>query len=175
MFTDQDVEVVAGRLRTWGEVLGGLAEPDRCRSLLEVLDSGDVKGFHRLLDEWGFEGVHCIEIAERFSQLVHTGDYDLTRVCEFVQRIRPPNPSPTTGRGYRLADGRVLWLSEADWWDMVDHAVRDEAWRRANYDLLVAVGIMTCHFDLTPSVQRFDITKTYQICPPTGDPHERRG
>jgi hypothetical protein len=94
-------------------------------------------------------------------------------VCTFVNRLRPVNPSPLIGRGYRLANGTIMWLSEADWWQMMDRAVNDEAWRNANYDLLVAVGILTCHFELMPTVKRFDVSRQYHICPPTGDPHER--
>ncbi len=174
MFTDEDVEVVSERLRSWSEALREIAEPELCRSLLTALDSGDGKAFHEIVGHWGFlETATCIEIAESFTRFVHTGDYEPTEVCAIVNVLRPLNPSPTTGRGYRLADGRILWLSEADWWQMMDRAVTDEAWREANHDLLVAVGILTCHIELAPTIKRFDITKQYQICPPTGDPYER--
>ena len=171
MFTDQDVKVVSGRLRSWGEALNELAEPELCRSLLEALDTGDGEAFHRIVDRWGFlEQASCVEVAQTFTKFVHTGDHEPTRVCAFVNVLRPLNPSQTTGKGYQLPDGKILWLTEWDWWQMADHAVADESWRRANYDLLVAVGIMTCHFELVPTIQRFDITKTSTICPPTWDP-----
>jgi hypothetical protein len=173
MFTDEDVEVVSERMRSWSEALRELSEPELCRSLLTALDRGDGEGFHGVIGHWGFlEGATCVEIAETITRFVHTGDYQFTEVCAFANVLRPLNPSQTTGRGYRLPDGRIIWLSEADWWQMVDQAVKDEAWRKANHDLLVAVGILICHIELTPTVQRFDVTKTYQICPPTWDPHE---
>ena len=173
MFTEQDVEVVAGRLRSWSDVLADLADPDRCRELLTALDAGDAKAFHGIIDRWGFlGGSDCVEVAETFTRFVHTGDVERVRVCEFVNTLRPPHPSPTNGRGYTLLDGTVLWLSEADWWQLYDQAVGDEGWRKANYDLLVAVGIMRCHWERVISVQRFDITKTYTICPPRRDPRE---
>lgn len=174
MFTDEDVDVASERMRSWSEALRELSEPDLCRALLGALDAGDAEGFHGIVGRWGFLGrASCVEIAETITRFVHTGDYEPTRVCAFVNVLRPVNPSQTTGRGYQLADGTILWLSEADWWQMMDRAVNDEAWRKANYDLLVAIGIMTCHFELTPTVKRFDVTKKYQLCPPTWDPRER--
>src|SRR5262245_9125636 len=71
----------------------------------------------------------CVEISEVVPKLVQTGDYHLTEVCSLANILRPPNPSATIGRGYRLPDGRVLWLTEADWWDLMDKAAEDEAWR----------------------------------------------
>ena len=175
MFTDEDVDVVAGRLRAWSEVLGAWAEPGACRSLLDALDTADRKSFHALIDPWElFVGVPCIEIAETVTKVAQTGDKEPVEVCEILPWLRPPSPSDTVGRGYRLADGTVLWLSEADWWELMDRAVSDSSWRDANHQLLVALGILRCHFELLSKVVRFDDTKTYQICPPTGDPHERR-
>jgi hypothetical protein len=175
MFTDEDVEVASERMRSWSEALRELAEPDLCRALLEALDRGDGDTFHGIVGRWEFLGrASCVEIAETITRFVHTGDYEPTRICAFVNALRPLNPSQTSGRGYRLTDGTILWLSEADWWEMMDRAVKDEAWRKANSDLLVAVGILNCHYELTPTIKRFDLTKTYQICPPTWDPRERR-
>jgi hypothetical protein len=57
---------------------------------------------------------------------------------------------------------------------LLDRAVADEKWRLANLDLLVALGIMTCHIELVPSVERFDRTQSYQVCPPVTDPYEGR-
>jgi hypothetical protein len=115
----------------------------------------------------------CVEISEVVPKLVETGDYHVKEVCSVVNMLRLPNPSTTVGRGYRLADGRVLWLTEADWWDLMDKAVGDEAWREDNKDLLIAVGILECHLELVRDVERVDITKQYQFCPPTWDPYER--
>jgi hypothetical protein len=175
MFTDADVDVVSGRLRTWSEALGRLSDPELTRALLTALDSGDGRAFRELL-ELGerFGPATCVEIVETVTRFVHTGDYEATRVCTFVDRLRPKNPNTTSGRGYRLADGTVLWLTEAEWWALLDRAVADEKWRQANLDLLVAVGIMTCHFELVPTISRFDVSKTYHVCPPTTDPRERR-
>lgn len=168
MFTDEDVEVVSDRMRSWSGALRELAEPALCRSLLEALDAADGEAFLAIVGRWGFlERASCMEIAETVTRFVHTGDYEARRVCTLINRLRPVNPSQTAGRGYQLADGTIMWLSDADWWQMMDHALNDEGWRRANDDLLVAVGIMSCHFELTPTVKRFDITKQYQICPPT--------
>jgi len=175
MFTDEDVDVVAGRLRAWSEVLGSWGEPEQCRRLLEALDTADGKSFHALIDPWDlFEGVPCVDIAETVTKVAQTGDKEQVEVCEIIERIRPVRPSTTTGMGYRLADGTVLWLSEAEWWGLRDRAVSDEKWRDANHQLLVALGILTCHLQLLPTVIRFDLTKTYRICGPTGDPRERR-
>jgi hypothetical protein len=115
----------------------------------------------------------CVDIAETVTRLVQTGDYQVKEVCSVVNVLRPPNPSTTNGRGYRIADGRILWLTEADWWELMDKAVGDEAWREANHDLLVAVGILTCHLELVPTINLVDVTKQYQFCPPTWDPYER--
>lgn len=174
MFSDEDIEVLGKRLGAWSEVLGELARPEPCRELLTALDTGDGAAFHDIVGRWPFfERLSCIELVDTFTRFAHTGDYQTTHVCSFVNVLRPLNPSPTTGRGYQLADGRVLWLTEAEWWQMMDQAVADESWRVSNRDLLVAVGILTCHIELVPTIQRFDVTKRYQICPPTGDPHER--
>jgi hypothetical protein len=109
MFTDADVEVVSGRLRTWSEVLGQLSEAEQARSLLTALDSGDAKAFGELIG-FGerFPSAPCVEIVETVTRVVHTGDYEPTRVCSFVDRLRPKHPSAVSGRGYRLADGTVL-------------------------------------------------------------------
>lgn len=175
MFTDQDVEIVAGRLAVWATVLGGLADPTACRNLLSVLDQGNGKAFHELLDGWGLPDAGCIEIVETMTRIVHTGDYQPVESCSFVNRLRPLQPSTTSGKGYQLRDGTVLWLTEAEWWEMMDRAVHDDGWRKANHDLLVDVGIMVCTFDLVPTVARFDFDKRYTICPPTGDPRARTG
>jgi hypothetical protein len=175
MFTDADVDVVSGRLRTWSEVLGQLSEPELSRSLLAALDSGDGKAFGELIGFGDrFPSATCVEIVETVTRFVHTGDYEPTRVCTFVDRLRPKHPSTGSSRGYRLADGTVLWLTEAEWWALLDRAVADEKWRQANLDLLVALGIMTCHIELVRSVERFDRTQTYRVCPPITDPSERR-
>jgi hypothetical protein len=173
MFTDADVEVVAGRLRTWSDVLGRLSEPELSRSLLTALDTGDGKAFRELFGE-PFGPATCIEIVETVTRFVHTGDFQLTRVCTIVDRLRPTNPSTVSGAGYRLADGTVLWLTEAEWWAMLDQAAADEKWRQANLDLLVALGILTCRFELVRTISRYDLSKTYHVCPPTTDPRERR-
>jgi hypothetical protein len=115
----------------------------------------------------------CVDIAETVTKLVQTGDYQVKEVCTVVNMLRPSNPSTTNGRGYRIADGKILWLTEADWWELMDKAVGDEAWREANHDLLVAVGILTCHLELVPTISRVDISKQYHFCPPTWDPYER--
>jgi hypothetical protein len=115
----------------------------------------------------------CVDISDTYSKLVQTGDYQVKEVCSIVNTLRPPNPSTTNGRGYRLADGRVLWLTEADWWELMDKAAGDEAFREANHDLLVAVGILTCHLELVPTIKSIEVTEQYRFCPPTWDPYER--
>jgi hypothetical protein len=115
----------------------------------------------------------CVEIRELFPKLVQTDEYRVTEVCNIINILRPPNPSTSSGRGYRLPDGSILWLSEADWWAMMDKAAGDEGWRQDNRDLLVAVGIVECHLELIPTIQSIEITKQYQFCPPTWDPYER--
>ena len=171
---DQDVELVAGRMRAWSDVLGRLADPLTCRGLLTVLDEGDDAGLHKFIDEWQLPGEpSCVEIIETITRFVHTGDYDPVETCTFAHKLRPTIPSTSNGKGYRMPDGTVLWLTEAEWWSMYDQAVNNEAYRKANHDLLVAVGIMFCTIELVPAVARFDIDKRYTICTPTWDPRAR--
>jgi hypothetical protein len=175
MITDTDVEIVAGRLGAWSGVLGDLANPDACRRLLTILDEADGKGFHELIDEWPLPGEFgCIDIVETITRFVQTGDYEDVEKCSIVTWLRPPNPSTTTGKGYRLDDGTVLWLTDAEWWQMMDRAISDQAWRDANHSLLVTLGILFCVVERIPVVQRFDLDKRYSICPPGGDPRARR-
>ena len=115
----------------------------------------------------------CVQISETFPKLAPTGDLKVAEVCNIVNTLRPPNPSPTSGRGYWLDDGTVLWLSDAEWWELMDKAVGDEAWQDANKSLLVAVGILECHLETVSEITRIEITKQYQFCPPTWDPYER--
>ncbi len=175
MITDQDVELVTGRLRAWSDALAGFADPALCRGLLTVLDEGDDAGLHKFIDQWHLPGEpSCVEIVETITRFVHTGDYEPVETCTFAHKLRPTSPSTSSGKGYRMPDGTFLWLTEAEWWSMYDQAVNNEAWRRANHDLLVAVGIMFCTFELVPSIARFDIDKRYTICTPTWDPRAGR-
>lgn len=100
-----------------------------------------------------------------------TGDYKLVETCAVVNMLRPPSPSTTTGRGYRLRDRSILWLTEAERWQMVDQAVNDPEWLDKNRDLLEDVGIVRCTFELIAVIERFDIDKRHTICTPTWDPH----
>ena len=130
MITDADVDLVAGRLNAWSIALGGLSDPDACRQFLTVLDEADGKALHKLIDRWNLPGeVSCIEIVDTITRFVHTGDFKAVETCSFVNKLRPPNPSTTSGMGYQLPDGTVLWLTESEWWQMMDHAVNDEVWR----------------------------------------------
>ena len=171
MFTDEDVNVVADRFKVWSNVFAGLADQQACRRLLTVLDEADGKGLHKLVDGWKLPGeVGCIEIVETMTRFVHTGDWKAVETCAIVNKLRPLHPSTTKGVGYQLPDGSVLWLTEAEWWQMMDRAVNDEAWRDQNHGLLVALGILFCTFELVPTIKRFDIDKRYTICTPTWDP-----
>jgi hypothetical protein len=165
VFTEEDVEVVTTRARAWSAALRDLSEPAACRELLGALDEGDGEALHKLVDEWRLPGpVRCIEIIDTITRFVHTGDYEPTESCSFVNTLRPLAPSTTSGRGYRLADGSFLWLTEAEWWQMFDRAAHDESWRKENHNLLVAIGILICTFEMIPTVTRFDIDKRYTIC-----------
>ena len=115
----------------------------------------------------------CVQISESSTKFAPTGDFKLTEVCTVVNTLRPPSPSTTSGRGYWLADGTVLWLSDAEWWELMDKAVGDEGWQHANRDLLIAVGILECHLEVVREISSVEITKEYQFCPPTWDPYER--
>jgi hypothetical protein len=175
VITDADVDLVAGRLNAWSIALAGLADPDACRKFLTILDEGDGKSLHKLIDRWNLPGeVGCIEIVDTITRFVHTGDFEPVEKCSFVHKLRPLNPSTTSGVGYQLPDGTVLWLTESEWWQMMDHAVNDEVWRDQNHGLLVAVGIMFCTFEMVATIQRFDIDKRYTICTPTWDPRVKR-
>ena len=172
MPTPEDVELVAARLGAWSEALGALSDPAACRKLLAVLDKADGHALQNLVDDWRFPGpVECLDIVETITRFVHTGDYRPVETCSVVNMLRPPSPSTTTGRGYHLRDGSILWLTEAEWWQMFDQAVNDPAWRDKNRDLLEDVGILRCTFELVPTITRFDIDKRYTICTPTWDPH----
>jgi hypothetical protein len=114
--------------------------------------------------------VGCIELVDTITRFVHTGDYQPVESCSFVNILRPPHPSTTSGRGYRLPDGTILWLTEAEWWETLDRAVQDEKWRKENQEYLEALGILFCTFELVPTIERFDIDKRYTICGPTWDP-----
>ena len=115
----------------------------------------------------------CLQIAETSTKFAPTGDFKVTEVCTVVNTLRPPSPSTTSGRGYWLGDGTVLWLTDAEWWELMDKAAGDEGWQHANRDLLIAVGILECHLEVVPEISRIEITKEYQFCPPTWDPYER--
>ena len=115
----------------------------------------------------------CVQIDETISKTAPTGEVVVTQVCSIVNVLRPPNPSTTSGRGYQLGDGSIVWLSEADWWDLMDRAAEDEEWREANHHLLIAVGILECHFELAPTIKSIEITERYRFCDPTWDPYER--
>jgi hypothetical protein len=115
----------------------------------------------------------CVQVDDTFQKFAPTGDLRLTEVCSVVNTLRPLDPSTTSGRGYWLDDGTVLWLSDAEWWELLDKAVADEAWQDANHDLLVAVGILTCRLEPVSTITSIEITKQYQFCPPTWDPYER--
>ena len=115
----------------------------------------------------------CVQIDETISKTAPTGEFSLTQVCTIVNVPRQLNPSTTSGRGYQLGDGSIVWLSEADWWELMDKAVEDKEWREANRDLLVAVGILECHFTFLPTIKSIEITERYRICDPTWDPYER--
>ena len=117
----------------------------------------------------------CVQIDETISKHAPTGEFSLTQVCSIVNVLRPPNPSTTSGRGYQLGDGSIVWLSEADWWELMDQAVEHNEWREANRDLLIAVGILECHFRFVPTIKSIEITERYRICDPTWDPYERPG
>ena len=114
--------------------------------------------------------MECLDIVETVTRFVHTGDYRPVERCSVVNMLRPPSPSTTTGRGYRLRDGSILWRTEAEWWQMFDQAVNDPAWRDKNRDLLEDVGILRCTFELVPTITRFDIDTRLTICTPTWDP-----
>jgi hypothetical protein len=173
MPTKEDVELVAARLGVWSDVLGRLSDPSVCAEFLGILDRADGDALHKLIDDWRFPGpVQCLEIVDTITRFVHTGDFDFVETCSFVNILRPPSPSTTSGRGYRLRDGSVLWLTEAQWWEMSDHAVNDPAWREKNKELLQDLGIMICTIELVPTITRFDIEKRYTICTPTWDPRE---
>lgn len=115
----------------------------------------------------------CVQIDETVSKTAPTGEVGVTQVCSIVNVLRPLNPSTTSGRGYQLGDGSIVWLSEADWWELMDKAVEDQEWREANRDLLVAVGILECHFVIVPTIKSIEITERYRFCDPTWDPYER--
>ena len=117
--------------------MGGLSDPEACRQLLTVLDENDGDAFHKFIDGWQLPGEpSCIEIIDTITRFVHTGDYEQVETCTFADKPRPIGPSTSSGVGYHMPDGTVLWLTQAEWWSMFDQAVNNEAWRKANHDLL---------------------------------------
>jgi hypothetical protein len=131
------------KLKTWGQVLLDLAQPDKAGLLVEALNSGDHARYEKLIDldvrrQLGL----CIEVVTTITRILDSGAGHFEERCE----VRPPRLPvwPGTGRFYRLPDGKLTWLSEEDWHAWREKAEQDETWRREMHDTLVAVGILAC-------------------------------
>ena len=130
MFTDEDVNVVADRFKVWSNVFGGLADQQACRRLLTVLDEADGKGLHKLVDGWKLPGeVGCIEIVETMTNSSTPATGRRSRRAQSSTSFDHCTPARRKVSAVELPDGSVLWLTEAEWWQMMDRAVNDEAWQ----------------------------------------------
>ena len=150
VITDTDVDLVAGRLKAWSAALAGLADPDACRQLLTILDEADGAALHKLMDGWRLPGEPVASKsstpspARAHGRLRGRGD---VRVC---QQAAAADPSTTSGIGYQLPDGTMLWLTESEWWQMMDHAVNDEVWRNRTIRSLSPLGSCSARSSWSP-------------------------
>ena len=163
----RDLLPLPDRFRLWGETLLSLAEPDRCERVVQALNDGDRDGLERLIGERIFAQGGCIDVVETLTHVANFSPVTREERCEVVIILRPPNPSATSGKIYRMPDGRYVWLSEAEWWAYADRAAENPAWLKANHDLLLALGIIACHWVDVPSGQVITVERERTICFPT--------
>jgi hypothetical protein len=164
------------RLRLWGDTLQSLAEPARSERLVQALNEGNRDALERLVGDRLFSLGSCIDIVEILTRVVNFAPPTLEERCAVIPgRIRPLVPSTTDGAFYRLFDGRFVWVSEAEWWKYHDNAVNDAAWLMANHDLLLALGIIACHWENVPGGRIVQIDRQRTLCfPAVNNPFDAR-
>lgn len=124
------------RLKLWAETLSYLAEPERSGRLIDALNEGDRAQVEALLEPTRiFQFGGCIDIHQVLTAVINFGPGHWEDECEVIVRIRPHNPSQTIGKGYRLPNGQTIWLTEAEWWEYYDRALKDPALVRAKRPL----------------------------------------
>jgi len=69
----------------------------------------------------------CIDIVETITKVINGFTSVFEEVCDLVTVLRPLEPSLTRGRAYRLPDGTIRWISEAEWFELYDRAASDPA------------------------------------------------
>jgi hypothetical protein len=154
------------RLQLWGKTLLSLAEPDKSQRLVEVLNSGDGAGLTALVGDRLFAQGTCIDVVDTLTRMVNFGPRQSEERCEVIARLRAPNPSTVNYKVYRLNDGRLVAVTEADWWAYYDRAAQDQAWLAQNRDLLRALGIITCVIVEVSGTQLVTIDRSRTMCFP---------
>jgi hypothetical protein len=156
------------RVRLWADALDYLAEPDRTKELIEVLNHGDRAQLEALLEPTRIlQTGGCIEGVEILIGVIHHGGWHFEEKCSLVFKPRPIDPGYATGKYYRLPDGTYAWFSDAHWWEYFDRAASDLEWRKEHKDLLVALGILVCETRRVPNDEIVTAEKKYRFCFPT--------
>jgi hypothetical protein len=152
-------------LGAYGELFTDLADPRQTEALLGAFRSGEGARLMKLVgDRPPFTAATCIDIVRTLTAAINTGEWNGREVCEIPNVLRPPSPSTTNGKYYRMPDGRYVFVSEAEWFDLLDRAVAEPDWREANHELLQVVGILVCTWQLIPSVQIVTIEQSQTLC-----------
>lgn len=154
------------RLQLWGKTLLSLAEPDKSQGLVDVLRSGDRAGLAALVGDRLFAQGTCIDVVDTLTRLVNFGPRPFEERCEVTIRLREPNPSTVNYKVYRLVDGRLLAVTEADWWAYYDRAAANPVWLAQNRDLLKALGIITCVMVEVSGTQLVPVDRSRTMCFP---------
>jgi hypothetical protein len=160
-----NIAQAAQMLRAYGELFIELSDERRCEELLGAFQFGDGGRLMKLIgDRPPFESRTCIDVVRTLTAAINTGGWTPQEVCEIPQFLKPSMPSQTDGKYYRMPDGRFMFVSEAEWFDLYDRAVAEADWRQANSELLKVLGILVCTPQLVPSVQIISIEQPQKLC-----------
>lgn len=166
--TDREPRSPDERLKLWAETLSYLADPERSGRLVDALNEGDRAQVEALLEPTRiFQFGGCIDIHEVLTAVINFGRGHWEDECEVIVRIRPHNPSQTSGKGYRLPNGQTIWLTEAEWWEYYDRALQDPTWFAQNIPFLKALGIVACTRKWVQDSKVVEIDRSRTICFPT--------
>lgn len=164
---ESDITPVEQSLRLWAKTLRSLAEPDRCRQLVDLLSEGDADGLERLLEPTQvLQFGACIDVVDTLIKLVNFGPGHFEEQCSVIARLRPLTLSMSAGNIYKLSDGRFVFVTEAEWWSYYDRASQDPAWMEQNRDLLKTLGIISCVQVWVPDDRIISIDRSRTICFP---------
>jgi hypothetical protein len=156
------------RLRLWAEALVHLAEPEQSKLLIEALNQGDRRQLEAVLEPTRiFEFGACIDVVRVLTAVVNFGPGHWENRCEVVWKPPQINPSQVNGKYYVFPDGRVTFVSDADWWEYYKRAQNDPDYLAQNKDLLTALGIITCTKVFVSNEKLVQDERTRTICFPT--------